>query len=249
MILEFDTAIDQIENPVLVFDGWVEYPYSQTMFSAWQANATYHSLTLDALDRDGNWETLHRNFGYMAGMPRRSALPIDHRLLPTGASSIRLSSNLELFIDSVFVAESAHCEAASKVEFELTRAKVADVGFPKRTNNPQKRPSYHYSNRVPLWDTKHLRGSYSRFGDAIAQVAEVDDELSIIGPGEEIELRFVADRKLAKDKRRLFVLEANGWCKDRDLFTQFSETVKPIPKRSSTKKKNETVPSKSRYRD
>ncbi|MEP7117204.1 MAG: CRTAC1 family protein, partial [Acidobacteriota bacterium] len=38
--LEFDRALDRGPGrPVLMLDGWVEYPYAQTAFAAWQAGA------------------------------------------------------------------------------------------------------------------------------------------------------------------------------------------------------------------
>ena len=69
-------------RPVLMIDGWVEYPYSQTMFAAWQANADINAPSLDVRDANGNWQTLLEQFGYPAGMPRRMALPLEK--LPEG---------------------------------------------------------------------------------------------------------------------------------------------------------------------
>ncbi len=37
LILEFAAPIDRLQRPTLIMDAWVEYPYSQTMFAAWQA--------------------------------------------------------------------------------------------------------------------------------------------------------------------------------------------------------------------
>ncbi len=60
--------------PVLVIDGWIEYPYSQTMFAAWQAGAAYEAPTLEALGDDGRWHVVYEQFGYPAGMPRRMSI-------------------------------------------------------------------------------------------------------------------------------------------------------------------------------
>ncbi|MDH3589211.1 MAG: FG-GAP-like repeat-containing protein, partial [Gammaproteobacteria bacterium] len=62
-------------TPVLIVDGWVEYPYSQTVFAAWQASEFYESPTLEAFGRDGYWHSVYPEFGYPAGMPRQMALP------------------------------------------------------------------------------------------------------------------------------------------------------------------------------
>ena len=47
----FDRPIDRgAGRPVLLVDGWVEYPYAQTVFAAWQAGAVYEPPTLEARD-------------------------------------------------------------------------------------------------------------------------------------------------------------------------------------------------------
>ena len=70
--------------PVLMIDGWVEYPYAQTVFAAWQAGAPYLAPTLEARDGDGRWHVVAREFGYPAGMPRRMTLPLPP--LPAGTT-------------------------------------------------------------------------------------------------------------------------------------------------------------------
>ena len=59
-----------------MIDGWVEYPYAQTVFAAWQAGAPYLAPTLEARDGDGRWHVVAREFGYPAGMPRRMTFPL-----------------------------------------------------------------------------------------------------------------------------------------------------------------------------
>ena len=46
--LEFDRPLDELDNPVLIMDGWVEYAYSQTAFAAWQAGIEYVEPSVQA---------------------------------------------------------------------------------------------------------------------------------------------------------------------------------------------------------
>src|SRR5262249_45829783 len=56
LLLRFDRALDEEPGePLLVADGWIEYPYAQTLFAAWQAGAEYRAPTVDALGGDGAW--------------------------------------------------------------------------------------------------------------------------------------------------------------------------------------------------
>ena len=75
-----------------------------------------------------------------------------------------------------------------------------------------------------------MAGDYTRFGPARELVATVDDAVAIIGPGEEVHLEFGAPREPPPQGwTRRYVLQANGWAKDMDLFTRDGETVGPLP--------------------
>ena len=252
LTIDFAVPLDEVANPVLVFHGWVEYPYSQTMFAAWQANATYDAPTLSARGRDGAWQDVYESFGYMAGMPRQAALPIDPRRLPQGTTSLRIQTNLEIYFDSMRIVSAENCPEVLRRPLNLVDATVNEVGFPRRTNHAQKRPTFDYSIRIPLWDTKHLAGYYSEFGSVLTEVASVDDCLAVVGPGEEVELCFGIDSLTDSSTNRTFVLETNGWCKDRDLFTRHGETVEPLPTLSGRHRQNrignESNPGLTRYR-
>ena len=60
--IEFEAPIDRGPGePVLLIDGWVEYPYAQTVFAAWQAGAPYLAPTLEARDNHGRWQVVARS--------------------------------------------------------------------------------------------------------------------------------------------------------------------------------------------
>ena len=102
--LEFDRPLptsSEDARPWLLMDGWVEYPYAQTMFAAWQASATYEAPTLEARDATGAWRIVQEQFGYPAGMPRTAAYPLD--ALPEGCDALRLRTNQEMYWDRLRV--------------------------------------------------------------------------------------------------------------------------------------------------
>ena len=229
LTLEFDAPLDRPgASPVLVIDGWVEYPYSQTMFAAWQAAADYRAPTVQARDADGRWHTLMEQFGYPAGMPRRMSVPLGK--LPAGTDALRLSTNQEIYWDRVAVVYSEPPPAAVRHELPLSDAEVRFSGFALRTTGSQRQPHYDYDRRSPLWDTRHMRGHYTDFGRATELLAEADDALAIIGPGEEVHLEFEDDLpQLRSGWQRHFVLESRGWAKDMDLYTEHGNTLEPLP--------------------
>ncbi|MCH8314552.1 MAG: VCBS repeat-containing protein [Planctomycetes bacterium] len=229
LMLEFAEPIDaRGKQPILIIDGWVEYPYSQTMFAAWQAQAEYRAPTIEALGDDGMWHIVLEQFGYPAGMPRQMSVPLVD--LSAGATELRIRTNQEIYWDRISVAYAEPCPQAVRYELALHSAELSTVGFAHRTTARQRLPHYDYQNRRPFFDSRHMTGNYTAFGPVIELISETDNALAIFGPGEEIDLAFDA---LGDDPpagwRRCFVFETRGWCKDMDLYTRDGETVGPLP--------------------
>lgn len=231
--LRFERPLDEgTGRPVLVIDGWVEYPYAQTMFAAWQAGAPFQAPTLEARGGDGRWRVVAPEFGYPAGMPRRMTLPLGR--LPRGTRALRLSTTQEIYWDRVAVAYEEFLPSAAPLALTLSSARLSESGFARRTTGPQRTPFYDYDRRAPLWDAKHPRGWYTRFGEVTALLAEPDDATVILGPGEDVTLEFQAPQApLPPGWTRRFVLRARGWCKDMDLYTKDGDTVEPLPGRTT----------------
>jgi hypothetical protein len=234
LTLRFPEPLDAHSGvPVLIMDGWIEYPYSQTMVAARKAGAKYLAPTLEAKGRDGHWRTVWKEFGYPAGMPRRASVPLTG--LPPGTRELRLRTTQEIYWDYLAVAYAEPMPNAQRRELPLRRAVLTKPGFPSRATGPQQLPHYDYNRRRPFWDTWYQAGLYTRFGPVEELVRAVDDAVAIIGPGEEVHLEFaVPDLHLAEGWTRTFVLELNGWVKDMDLFTRDGETIEPLPARTGT---------------
>ncbi len=218
-----------VGTPILIADGWIEYPYSQTMFAAWQANATYDAPTLEARGADGTWRTVLEQFGYPAGMPRRMSVALAD--LPTGTDRLRLTTNQEIYWDRIAVAFAEPLPEAQRHELAMAAADVRRSGFPHRTTGSQRQPHYDYDRRSPFWDARHQAGLYTEFGPSMELLANTDGATAIIGPGEEVHLEFDATTlpPVPSGWTRRFVLEARGWCKDMDLYTRDGATVAPLP--------------------
>ena len=225
LTLSFDKPLPT-QGAVLVADGWIEFPYSQTVFAAWQAGLRYRPPTLEARGVDGTWQPIAVEFGYPAGMPRSMALPLP--ALPAGTDALRLSSNMEIYWDRLRVVQE---EPLDTVEQTLapTLARVARTGFAKRTTGPQRLPHYDYQDRATFWDAKVARGLYTAHGDATELVHDLDGALAIIGSGEEVHLEFRAPADPAANQRRYVAVRFHGWAKDMDLYTRDGDTVGPLP--------------------
>jgi len=232
LTLTFSQPLNELNNPVFVFDGWVEYAYSQTAFAAWQAGVSYLEPTIEAKGQQGQWHVVVERFGYMAGTPRRSSVPIPREKLPPGARQLRVSTNMQIYWDRISVVDAAPEESVAQQQLTLCTAIVDDVGFSSRSLLDQRYPIYDYENRPPFGSARHPRGFYTAFGNARELVEATDDAVAIIGPGEELHLEF-SEPKVALQPgwSRYYVLQADGWCKDSDSFTKDSRKIEPLPTR------------------
>jgi hypothetical protein len=218
-------------SPVLLADGWVEYPYSQTVFAAWQAEETFDPVTLEYRTAGGDWQVYADRFGYPAGMPRQMALPLPD--LPADVTAIRLRTNLEVYWDrlSIVFAETPPADHREHA-LPLVEALLAKTGFPRRDTGEQRLPSYDYEDRSPFWDTEYPEGYYTALGPVEPLIEAVDDAVVTIGPGEEAQLAFGSELPPLSDGwSRQFVLTVNGWAKDMDMYTADGGTVGPFPTR------------------
>ena len=233
LTLTFDEPLDGAPGePMLVADGWVEYPYSQTMFAAWQAGAAYDAPTIEARGERGQWVVVLEKFGYPAGMPRQMSVPLPRGKLPPGTREIRIRTTQEIYWDRLAVAYAEPCPEARRVELPMTNSRVSESGFAARTTAAQRRPHYDYARRAPLWDARHQAGFYTEFGRADALLAAPDDAFAIFGPGEEVHLEFTAPpNEPPPGWSRRVELQLTGWCKDMDFYTRDGATIDPLPAR------------------
>ena len=226
LTLEFDAPLPR-QGAVLVADAWMEYPYSQTVFAAWQAGLRYNPPTLEARDGDGTWHTIAPAFGYPAGMPRQMALPLPQ--LPQGTNALRLSSNMEIYWDKVQVVREQRLPELTHAALTPVEARVARSGFALRTTGDQRLPHYDYGERATYWDAKLARGYYTAIGGATELVREEDGAFAIFGSGEEVHVEFAELPAPPENATRWFAVEFRGWARDMDLYTQHGDTVAPLP--------------------
>ena len=245
LVIEFPQEIQSgAGDPILLMDGWIEYPYCSTTFAMWQARASTSPPTFEALDpATGLWITLVKEYGYPAGMPRETAFPISKTSLPKNCTTLRIVTDQELYVDRCRMIWSQVCPQAIERTLPLKSAVVRESGFAKRIPAAQRCPMYDYETRIPLWDCRKQAGWYTATGvDCSPLVTAIDDAVAIFGAGEEVRLTFdAAQPALATNWTRAFVLDLNGWCKDMDFLTGDGATVAPLPMRDTS-----SVPSPDR---
>ncbi|UCD50800.1 MAG: VCBS repeat-containing protein [Phycisphaerales bacterium] len=215
---------------VLFLHGWVHYGYSSTNFSAAQAGLRLQAPSI-YVERDGQWVELFHEVGYPAGIRHTMTLDVTGKLLPTDRR-LRVVTNMELYWDQIFLAPVLMQAPLRTQAIAVDSAELRFLGYPREYSPDGKKPDlYDYSqvDRTTPWKT--MRGAYTRYGDVTNLLGEPDDCYVIMGPGEEVTLRFAAAgfAPVKAGYERSFILKTDSYCKDMDLYTVHPETVEPLP--------------------
>ena len=81
-----------------------------------------------------------------------------------------------------------------------------------------------------------ISGRFTKYGDTTPLVAAHDDQLVVMGPGDELTVRFsVPGNPVPKGWKRDFVLRNVGFDKDADLNTIYGQSSEPFPFRGMTR--------------
>jgi hypothetical protein len=140
---------------------------------------------------------------------------------------------MECYWDRAFIAVA---DRSTEAKVRVASLPVANAwlgyrGF-TRESSPDGRPpllyDYEHVEAAPL---ARFSGRLTRYGDVARLLLSDDDELCVLGPGDEVRLEFDAGQipDLPAGWTRSFVLRAVGYCKDADPFTAASDDVGPLP--------------------
>ena len=215
----------------LFLAGFIEYPYSQTVYAAGQAQVTWQAIRVERQAEDGTWQTLVPDGGWPGGMGRVFTLNLSGQRWGNHAR-LRLTTNLEISYDQIFIARDAGANLVKMQTVPLAEADLRRVGFAREFSPDGRMPLiYDYEGMDATAPFQVLKGAYTRYGPVKELLANFDDRYVLVGPGDEIALKFDA-RQLAPPAAgmvRSFVLVSHAWCKDMDLYTATPQTLGPLP--------------------
>jgi len=230
--LDFGDQLDGLSEGdlVLYIHGWVEYPYSHIVYASGQAEVVGRSLSIDFREANGSWRVGKAEVGYPAGMPKMMTVtlpPYVHR----GSSELRLRTNLEIYVDEVYIAPLG--DAPARVtRVAASHADLHHGGYPREFSADGRLPRlYDYTSIDRSYVFRNMRGLYTRYGDVAELLGDADDRYVVMGRGEEMTVKFdaAAFPPLAEGMTRSFILDTDGYCKDMDLYTAEPDTVEPLP--------------------
>lgn len=230
--LDFGSAAPA-NDAVLILHGWVDWANGSTFLArAQESDGGLVMPYLQVKDERGEWRTVVEDMGLPAGKPKTIVVDLRGKFL-SESRAVRIVTNVCVYWDEAFLAAG---DLEPEVRLSESAAASADLrfrGFSRVRIHPErKQPEWFlYPDPRPVSNWNPTPGLYTRYGDVAELLEEIDDRFVIMGSGDELRLAFDVEAfpAIPEGWRRDFLLLVDGWAKDSDPNTAFSQTVEPLP--------------------
>jgi tetratricopeptide (TPR) repeat protein len=223
----------------LLLHGEVEYFSANSMYAASQAGVQAISPYVEALvgndEAHGRWLRVIDDMGFPAGGPRTMTADLTGKL-PPGTQKIRITTNLQVYWDSVLVSRTSQnqdkAQSSRLTPVPLVRADLGFHGFPlKIEGTPPGNVQYIYEKVSATGPYTRPAGTYTRYGDVLPLLTALDDQLVVFGSGDEVRLDFDPSKLpgLPQGWVRDYFFAAYGYEKDMDFYAAEGNFVAPLP--------------------
>ncbi len=216
----------------LVLNGWVDWADGSTFLQQAQAKNDLTPPYLQVKNKEGRWTTVISDMGMPSGKPKTIAVDLTGKFL-SDSREVRIVTNMCVYWDEIYLGENA---AAPQVQLTSLSPESSSVHFrgfsPSHIHPERKQPEYFdYQNPTTTSYWNPTPGKYTRYGDTTELTRAVDDQLVVMGSGDMLSLRFDPSvlPPLRAGWKRDYLLRVEGWAKDRDANTAFSQSVLPLP--------------------
>jgi hypothetical protein len=233
LTLDFGGEAATLDKPVLILNGWVDWADGSTFLAA--AQESKEGLIppyLQVRDGRGNWKTVIADMGMPDGKPKTIAVDLSGKFL-SGSREIRIVTNLCVYWDEIFLGEDMGVGQIRLNQVSTQSAELRFRGFSAVNIDPERKQpeEFVYADVQPVSSWNPTPGFYTRYGDVRGLLGTVDDRFAILGSGDEVRLKFSAGSlpTLRTGWKRSFLLKVDGWAKDRDANTAYSQSVEPLP--------------------
>ena len=230
--LELDLGADYDGGPLwLLMHGEIEYFTATSMYAASQAGLEPIAPYVEALDANGKWTRVIDDLGFPAGGPRTITADLTGKL-PIGTRRIRVTTNLQIYWDNILISRTKQDQSYRVFDVPLGHANLDFHGFPRKIENrPPGNVAYMYEEASPTGPYTRPAGNYTRYGDVLPLLTDLDDRLAIFGSGDEVKLDFDPSSlpPLPTGWARDYFFAAEGYEKDMDFYAFDFDRVAPIP--------------------
>ena len=233
--LTFDPAID-FEKSYLKLTGWI-LPTDTSLNIQIDQNpdlppVEHPSVWVPDAGQPGGWRKAIDVMGFPGGKTKTMIVDVTD-VIDRADPRFRIRTSAQIYWDA---AELVVQDAAAEHRVQATTlsdAEVAFHGFSGRVTGDSTQPeTYDYQNASTAARWPPLAGGLTTPGDCRETLLETDNQMVVIGGGDEIRLRFTVPEPPPAGWVRDFVLHNVGWDKDADLNTLAGQSVGPLPNQS-----------------
>jgi len=232
--LSFDPkAIAQAKKLRLLMNGWLFWTdASVNMAAARHPDYEFVPPTLQVPDGKGGWRDTGPPFGFPAGKLKTMVLDITELINPEDPR-VRIFSTLRLYWDSIRLAVDDDSAPLRVTKLDPVGARLWERGFslPIPTHGEHELDWFEWDKLEPEPRWNQHPGMYTKYGETLPLVGDIDDRFVIMGAGDALQVRFDATQVPALEPgfRRDFLIFIDGWAKDRDPNTLEALYVEPLP--------------------
>ncbi len=230
--LDFGKAAPE-NRAALVLNGWVDWADGSTFLAASQDGKSGLVFPyLQVKDASGKWKTVVEDMGIPSGKPKTMVVDLTGKFL-SSSREVRIVTSLCVYWDKIFLLDDARPPQVRLTPINAATADVQFRGFSKAVIDPKRQQpeQFLYDQVRPISNWNPTPGFYTRYGDVRPLITDVDDRLVIMGAGDELKLEYPATelQSLPNGWSRDYLLLVDGWAKDADANTAFSQSVAPLP--------------------
>lgn len=216
----------------LIAKGWLHPSDSSINIAMGQGqHERPKPLSLEVPDGHGGWKVAKANLGFPAGRKKICLFDLSQVFVPGTPRKLRLRTNLEIYWDSIEWAKGDSDKSLKITPLVPVTANLHYRGYSLiHQENPSspETPDYNQlASTTQIW--RDLSGYYTRYGDVRELLAGIDDRYVIMNAGDELALRFAAPAPPPAGWVRDYVIAGDGWIKDGDYNSTYSQTVLPYP--------------------
>jgi tetratricopeptide (TPR) repeat protein len=230
--LTLPDAVKDAKKVRLLMTGWFYWAdASVNLLAARSQSIQFVPPVFSVPDGEGGWRECGPPVGFPAGKTKTMVLDVTS-MLNRNDPRLKIFSTIRLYWDAIRVAVDDDDAPITITKLEPARANLWYRGFSAPLNDDRgETPALFDWSRLetqPRWN-QHP-GMLTRYGDVVPLLGDVDDRFVILSSGDAIDLRFDAKTTPPKSgMARTYLLFLDGWAKDADPNTTFSQSVTPLP--------------------
>ncbi len=217
---------------VLYLNGWIR-PADANLHVRLQQDETLpgpQAPRIEIPDGRGGWRELLGYMGYPNGKTKTIAVPLPNEFVDDD-HRVRILTSTELYWDQIFFTVNEPEVEVRETTLPLVSADLHYRGVSALIPHPHHGPELYDYSRVATEPRFYpMEGKFTKFGDVLELLTEIDARHVVFGCGDEMTLEFaVSEEPLPGGWTRDFVLYNIGWEKDCNTNGVLGRTTEPYP--------------------